>query len=70
MVFESFLNQCRQSYEALVPLNFRHQLPCSEIKALVPQNLSKGSNQFKVLKLTFFKGGNLLIEYLNKLSKQ
>ena len=48
LVFESFLNKCRQSYEALVPLNFRHQLPCSpEINALVPLNPPKGSNSLR-----------------------
>ena len=31
---------------------------------------TKGKQQLDVLKLTFFKGGNLMIENLNKLSKQ
>ena len=38
-------------------------LPCSP-------KPTKGKQQFEVLKLTFFKVGNLMIEYLNKLSKQ
>ena len=38
---------CLTSYEALVPLNFRHQLPCSEINALVPLNPPKGSNSLR-----------------------